>query len=241
MMIRFVVMVIIALSSTAAIAEGVARISQNELDQVMDNRVLLYHHPRDARKAIESLVSRGASTEMLNASFSKILWRDMNSPVEGVGLARAHAAIHWLNVYGGSDVATNFLEVASVATNALAETAWRHFSKRSEDRMTVIIAAERLLARPGMENLHSYVWDDLDREAKGEHKAKVEEIARKFVVGNGGNAYRADLVLCTMHPKYEESDQHLKLVRRLTDDRTFSKQYPMAHQKMMKQDPKEEK
>lgn len=187
--------------------------TQEEVDAVVDRKILRYVHPDVAKGAVRHLESKGATRQMLAEAFAKVLRRDMNADSDEDAFFKANAAIYWLSQYAKESDITNFVEVAREATNSLAATAWHYFSLKTSQRSAVVQEGSRLLERKDMNQLHMFIWDQLAKEARGELKPAIVAIAEKHLQETGVDVFYADEILVKHCPGYAKSRRRLSALR----------------------------
>lgn len=198
--------------------------TQEEVDAVVDGRILRYAHHDMSEKAVRRLESKGATRQMLAESFAKVLRRDMNVGVEKVGCAKAHAAIYWLGEFGEGNQLTNLLFVAQNATNWHASSAIDVYYARCSDKAKFIDVAETLLNRPDWAGLHSTIWNLLEKESRGAMRSRVVALAEKRLQDSGTNLFYVDRILADCQPGYAKSLRRLEALRRFIREKRTDEQ-----------------
>ena len=229
---KFFAMLSISLASAVSIAEEVVRITQSEIERVVDEEVLLSLHPDDARASIDYLREQGAGNRDIADAIVRILRENYNAPKDEEGSVKANSAIHWLEVLGDQNQMSNLLFVAQVSTNVHASSAIRAFYRRTANKREFVDAAENLLSRPRMDQLKSTVWDLLEKEAEGPQRARVVAIANSRLRSGFIDFYNADIILSRWQNGYADGILRKKLLKEALGDQALKSVFPAAYNRL---------
>lgn len=229
---KFATMFVIAAVSTMLIADGVDKISQAEIDRVVNEEVLLSLHPDDAQDSINYLKEHGASNRDIADAIARVLRENHNAPRDEEGSIKSNSAIHWLEVLGDQNQITNLLFVAQVSTNVHASLAIRAYYRRTDNKRGFVDAAENLLLRRDMDQLKSTVWCLLEKEAEGPQKERVLAIANGKLRGDFIDFYHADIILSRWQDGYVDGMLRKKILKDTLGNPSFKAAFPAAYNRM---------
>lgn len=220
MEIKFVTLLFICLSTVLASA-----MSQEELDQIVADEVLMFEHDEDADAVIQHLIAtKGVARRQLAESFSKVVRRTVDAPIGSVSGIVCHGAICYLGEYADESQLTNLVHVALVATNANAAAALQAYHDRKRGTSDFVDLAERFLKRQNLSGRDKTpVWyaltEDManDRSLAGNAKVKILRIATDRISVIDEQTPYADDLLVRFEPGYARSAKRLKMVTELLE------------------------
>lgn len=189
-------------------------LGQSDVDRIVDSETLLYMHHEDVQMSIDGLKSRGATDSMIAEAMCRVLRRDCNAGVDEEGCVKANSALYWLEQIGDGNQQTNFLYVASNATNNFAAKAAKAFYRRCGDKTKFIGEADKLLDRPGMPYMKSSIWGCLEKESEGENSERVARLAEKHLKIGDPGLLHADAILVKSKAGYAKSKERIELLRK---------------------------
>lgn len=195
--------------------------TQEELDKIVEQEVLMFEHHEDSQSVIEHLITvDGVSKVQLADSFVNVALRHMNAPVTSESGHACNGALYSLGEFANEGQLTNLLFVAMNSTNLNAQTALTAYHVRKPRSIEFLNLTADFLARKDIGvNEKSTAWRLLSEDCDGEgivipkSRDRILRMAHIYVDNIDENTPYADDLLVKYEQGYEKSEKRRLMVK----------------------------
>jgi hypothetical protein len=196
----------------AASTTAFGALTQEEVDRIVDNEIIMCEHEEDADAIEKSLKERGATDEMLADGYYFVMEKTKNAEKGSLDSEKFHsAAFGFANVASGP-MLTNLLTVAKASTNDLdvSDAILAYHGREPGSKSLLQWCMDEASQTNCPKHVHATIWgclaksmrmNDLPRDIKGD----ILRFSRKRVLADPMSAFEADRILCVHDPLYAKS------------------------------------
>jgi hypothetical protein len=196
----------------AASTTAFGALTQEEVDRIVDNEIIMCEHEEDADAIEKSLKERGATDEMLAHGYYFVMEKTKNAEKGSLDSVKFHsAAFGFANVASGP-MLTNLLTVAKASTNDLdvSDAILAYHGREPGSRSLLRWCMDEASLTNCPKHVHATIWgclaksmrmSDLPRDVKGD----ILRFSRERVLADPMSAFEADRILCVHDPLYAKS------------------------------------
>lgn len=207
-------------------ADAVAKLTQTELNSLVERDGLKFIHRDDYVSWIDSCKNRGATDGMFVAAYTELALRNMNADETSENAEKCRKALALIPSFT-PDV-TQLSNVVYIAENALSdkvrrEAVWTYYS-RTKGTDAFLDFTEKVLFSKNLKvmaenKIVSCLYDDalLKKNEKSPWIHRVSQIMRRYAQTECKNLDAADEMLTWCDSTYEGSALRLSVVRRILD------------------------
>ena len=196
----------------AASTTAFGALTQEEVDRIVDNEIIMCEHEEDADAIEKSLKERGATGEMLAHGYYFVMEKTKNAEKGSLDSEKFHsAAFGFANVASGP-MLTNLLTVAKASTNDLdvSDAILAYHGREPGSRSLLRWCMDEASLTNCPRHVHATIWECLSKSMRvvdlpGDVRDDILQFSRKGVLGDPMTAFEADRILCVHDPLYSKS------------------------------------
>ena len=214
--------VICAVAYLWAAEEKKCKFTQDELDKIVSEEILMFEHADDMDLVINRLMTvNGVTRYQLASSFSKIALNNMNATPDSVAGHMCHGAIYGLGEFADEHQLTNLVYIALRATNMNARSALMVYHEREAGKDDFLAVTERFFARANLSVFEkTFAWELMKEDAKNrildeKTKSRMLKIAFNHIIHIDEHTPYADDLYVLLEPEYVKSQMRLEMITKL--------------------------